>query len=323
MTSNIAVSGWCPPATGNRERPPTRQNPPSFPDLNPPSFPDATLGIVLQPLLARIARLSRAAEGVGSAGFTPADDDVRDALGAIAKVLDRSRARIRRNEMELLARQVALERHLAEIAHDLRTPLASLLLAVQEIAPVAPPGDPAIRRALDRVRQRARRQPASGDPAATWARLGGEQPLDVREIVERLEARFRALGLLRGVEVAASVPDEPVLARGVPALAERAVANLLHNAVRHGREGGHVAIVLETAGATFELSIVDDSPGLRDGELADLREATFRSDGARPRSAGLGLAITLETARQFGWELRFEASVPQGLRVVVSGACAA
>lgn len=279
------------------------------------------LGIVLQPLLARIARIRRAAEGVGSPSFTPVVDDVPDALGAIAEVLDRSHARIRANEAELRERQVALERHLAEIAHDLRTPLASLLLAVQELGPVARPGDAAVRRALDDAEYVIALVDNlhQGTLLRRGLEVGEDSRVDLREIVERLEARFRALGALRGVDVAASVPDEPVLARGVPALAERAVANLVHNAVRHGREGGHVALVLEQAGDTFELSVVDDGPGLRDEQLADLREATFRADGPRPRSGGLGLAITLEAARRFGWAARFEPEEPRGLRVTLRG----
>ncbi len=279
------------------------------------------LVIVLQPLLARIARIRRAAEGVGSPSFAPAVDDVPDALGAIAEVLDRSHARIRANEAELRERQVALERHLAEIAHDLRTPLASLLLAVQELAPVARPGDAAVRRALDDAEyvNALVDNLHQGTLLRRGLEVGEDSRVDLREIVERLEARFRALGALRGVEVAASIPDEAVVARGVPALAERAVANLVHNAVRHGQGGGHVAIVLERVGDRFELSVVDDGPGLRDEQLADLREATFRADGARPRSGGLGLAITLEATRRFGWTACFDPEEPRGLRVTLSG----
>lgn len=283
------------------------------------------IGFVLQPLLARIARIRRAAEGVGSSGYTPVVDDVPDALGAIAGVLDASHARILANEAELRERQVALERHLAEIAHDLRTPLASLLLAVQELAPVTPPRDPAVRRALDDaeyvnalVDNLHQGTLLRGPPDACALGL-----VDLREIVERLEARFTALGAARGLAVAASVPDGAILAQGVPALAERAIANLVHNAVRHGAEGGHVAVILERVGDTFELTVVDDGPGLPEAHLADLREATFRRDAPRSRSGGLGLAITLEAARRFGWDVRFEGAVPQGLRVVVCGPCLA
>ncbi|TKD12411.1 sensor histidine kinase [Polyangium fumosum] len=145
--------------------------------------------------------------------------------------------------------------------------------------------------------------------------------VDLCEIVQRLEARFAALGALRGVEVAASFPERPVITSGAPALAERAIANLVHNAVRHGRHGGHVAVILEREGDTFELTVADDGPGIGRDQLASLQEATFGGDEARPRSGGLGLTVTLEAARRLGWEVRFEAGEAPGLRVVVAGAC--
>lgn len=276
---------------------------------------------VLHPLLERIARIRRAAEAVGSTAYIPATDEVPDALGVIAAVLDASHGRILTNEAELRERQVTLERHLAEIAHDLRTPLASLLLAVQELVPLG--GGSAVRRALDD----AEYVNALVDNLhqATLLRRGLESSaagvVDLGEIVQRLGARFAALGALRGMEVAAASPERPVITSGAPALAERAIANLVHNAVCHGRDGGHVAVVLEREGDTFELTVTDDGPGVRRDQLASLHEATFRGDGARPRSGGLGLAITMEAARRFGWEVRFEGGERLGLRVVVGGVC--
>lgn len=207
---------------------------------------------------------------------------------------------------------------MAEVAHDLRTPLASLVLAVQDLVPL---GVPAVGRALDD----AEYVNALVDNLhqGTLLRRGLESAggvVDLCEIVQRLEARFAALGALRGVEVAASFPERPVMTAGAPALAERAIANLVHNAVRHGREGGHVAVVLEHHGARFVLTVADDGPGIERDQLASLQEATFRGDAARPRSGGLGLAVTLEVARRLGWEVRFEAGEASGLRVVVSGA---
>lgn len=276
---------------------------------------------VLHPLLKRIARIQRAAEAVGSSGYERGTDDVPDALGAISAVIDASHIRIVANEEELRERQVALERHLAEVAHDLRTPLASLVLAVQELVPLH--RGPVVGRALDD----AEYVNALVDNLhqGTLLRRGlesaGAGVIDVCEIVQRLEARFSALGSLRGVEVAASFPERPIVTLGAPALAERAIANLVHNAVRHGREGGHVAIVLEHMKQTFELTVVDDGPGLGRDQLANLQEATFRGDKARPRNGGLGLAVTLEATRRLGWEVRFEAGEAEGLRVIVTGAC--
>lgn len=276
---------------------------------------------VLHPLLKRIARIRSAAEAVGSAKYTRAADDVPDALGAIATVLDVSHHRIISNELELRQRQVALERHLAEVAHDLRTPLASLVLAVQEIVPhyngsvVGRVLDDAeyVNALVDNLHQETilRRGLESAQGSA-----------DLCEIVQRLEARFAALGLLRGMDVAASFPEEQsVKISGAPALVERAIANIVHNAVRHGHEGGHVAVVLERHQDKFELSVVDDGPGMGRDKLARLQDSTAGNEEARPRSAGLGLGVTLQAARTLGWDVQFDVECVPGLRVVITGAC--
>lgn len=277
--------------------------------------------LVVQPLLTRIARIRAAAAAVGAPAFLADADPLRDDLGEISRVLDASHARITANEAELRARQRALERHLAEIAHDLRTPLASLLLAVQEIAPFAgATGRGAVGRALDD----AEYVNALVDNLHQGALLReglesrtGRTPLG--EVCERLGVRFRALGALRQVEVACSVPDAPVLVDGNPALAERAVANLVHNAVRHGREGGHVALLLERTVDGFELQVVDDGPGLRPEDLATLQSATFLTETARRRGGGLGVAITNEVCRRLGWTIRFEPGEEGGLCVTIRG----
>ncbi|MBN2797742.1 MAG: HAMP domain-containing histidine kinase [Deltaproteobacteria bacterium] len=273
------------------------------------------------PLLRRILRIREAAQGVGTPTYLPPDDPLEDALGEIAAVLDRSHARIVDDRDELVRRHQALERHMAEIAHDLRTPLASLVLALEEVAEEVggAEGRAPVSRAvgdavyvLDLVENlhQATRLRHGLDPTEGTAELA--------DIVERLGFRFGAIGRHEGVEVAASVPDGPVPVRCSPALAERAIGNLVHNAVIHGQAGGHVAVVL-SGGPRFRLEVLDDGEGLREEHLADLSATTFRSDSARTRGGGLGLAITHEVARRVGWTLRFEAVEPRGLRVVIEG----
>lgn len=278
--------------------------------------------LVVQPLLGRIERLSRAALAVGGAAYTPALDPTGDALAGISGVLDRSHQRIRADQERLEQRQRDLEQHLADTAHDLRTPLASLLLAVQELEPDLPKGSPALGRALDDAEYVI----ALVDNLHQASRLrtgiaSTEGHCDLVSIVERLGARFGALGLTREVEVGTATPDAPVVVRGGPALAERAIANLIHNAVRHGHPGGHVAVVLEPVAGSFTLTVLDDGPGLPE-DAVDLMAPTFLLDPARGRSRGLGLAITAAAAERLGWTLSLEPAEPTGLRAVITGATA-
>ena len=276
---------------------------------------------VLQPLLQRIRRLRLAASGVGSPDYTPGTDDVGDALTQIGLVLDASHARVLAHEAELRERHQVLERHLAEIAHDLRTPLASLLLAAQEVtASTTGEAARAARRALDDAESMSALVDNLHQGTRLRQGLLATGQVDLCALVERLGTRFRALGANNGVSVEVAAPDGPLYARGAPDLAERAIANLVHNAVRHGAEGGHVALVLDRDGDTFELVVVDDGPGMRPDDLASLSHATFLQDPARRRGGGLGLAITNEVARRCGWQITYAPESPHGLRVTVRGA---
>ncbi|MCA9494082.1 MAG: HAMP domain-containing histidine kinase [Myxococcales bacterium] len=268
----------------------------------------------IRPLMLRVERLRDAAVVVGRDGYRSASDPVPDALGDISTALDASNERIVADRVELVARHEALERYLAEIAHDLRTPIGSLLLALQEVRAEA--GGPAVDRALvdadylgslvENLHQAAR------------LRHGldvGEGTADLRDVLARLEVRFAALGGARGVQVAVALPDGPVIVRCTPVLAERALANLLHNAIAHGAR--HVAATLAVVGEGFRIDVLDDGPGV--AVPADLALRTFDDSADRPRGAGLGLAITNEIARRAGFAIRYERAEEGGLRVVLQG----
>ncbi|MGK0344369.1 MAG: signal transduction histidine kinase [Myxococcota bacterium] len=273
--------------------------------------------LTIRPLLGRIEGLRTAATRLGTEEYIPAEDDVNDALSAIGNVLDSSHMRIVEDRAELLSRHRALENHLAEIAHDLRTPLGSLLLALGEVD-VAHPDSPAAARAIgdaayvtalvDNLHQAARLRHGL-DPSL------GE--CDLLDVVRRIELRFRALGGAKGVDVAASIPEGELWVECETALLERAVGNLVHNATIHG--GDHVAVLVDVMGDSFVLTVLDDGPGMSVDAIADLELATFRSDPARRRSSGLGLAITDEIVRRLDWTLQLDRGPDGGLRARISG----
>lgn len=294
----------------------------------------------VRPLTQRLRRLRKATEQVGQAtGYASAGDPESDDLGMLSLLLDQAHARIARDAEQAVDRQKALEQHLVNVAHDLRTPLASLQLTVERLSEstqltieritdsTMTPDSDLVRNAIDDVVYMgalignlylACRLQDGADPLRDSPRV------DLCVLIEHVTRRFRKLGQARAIEVHANQLDHPVWVRCNPAMAEQVVQNLVHNAVAYGDEGGHVAVLLEVLGNQFTLHVVDDGPGVPPTDLPRLGDRTFRSDAARqrdPQGSGLGLAITSEVCRRAGFTLRFAREEPRGLRVTVTGPC--
>ncbi|APR81985.1 Phosphate regulon sensor protein PhoR (SphS) [Minicystis rosea] len=283
----------------------------------------------VRPLARRIAITRRAAARVGERdGYEPAPRDADDDLGALARELDRAHARIRADTEEMERRSTALSRHVADIAHDLRTPIASLQLALEQALHTS--GDAAATREL--LVRAAEDVVYLGGLTANlrlatelddgWSHAPGAM-VDLGETVERAAARLRFLAREKGVSLDVAVPDDPVRVAADPIAAEQAVANVVENAVIHGHARGHVAVMLERVGLRgFRVTVLDDGPGVVAEELPRLGERSFRSDAARRRDGrgrGLGLAISREVATRAGWTLAFAREEPTGLRVTIEG----
>lgn len=295
--------------------------------------------LAVRPLSQRLARLRRATQQVGLAsGYaSAADPELDDDVGQLSFLLDQAHARIAEDARKAQERQKSLEQHLANVAHDLRTPLASLQLTIERLSgstqltidrlsdSASTPSTDLVRNAIDDVVYMgslignlylACRLQDGADP------LHGDLRVELCVLVEQVTRRFAKLGKARAIDVECAHPDGRVLACCNPAMAEQVLANLVHNAVTHGDEGGHVAVLLEATDDHFTLVVVDDGPGVPPADLPRIGERTFRSDAARqrdPQGGGLGLAITSEVCRLADFSLSFAREEPRGLRVTVAG----
>ncbi len=290
------------------------------------------------PLLRRIAALDRAAENIGDADrFEAVEDPTDDALGRLATRISDSHGRIVAANRALEQRAQALQNHLADVAHYVRTPLAALQLRLEQLANIGSDKDTAGQGAqtaenrqqliasledvlyltslTENLRLASRlKEAAIADDHA--------MQIDLRAIVRRVVNRFSVLGAMRGIRVRESWPEEAVTVRCDPSAAEQAVTNLVQNAVVYGRNGGSVTVVLDRVDAGFEMAVIDDGPGVSPDMLPRLVERRFRSDEARsrgPSGSGLGLAIVAEVCARWDWTLEFMPQEPHGLQVVIRG----
>jgi signal transduction histidine kinase len=275
-----------------------------------------------------VEALRRAAEAVGDANYPAAEaPGALDELTRIRAALDRAHARISESSARLAERLRSLQEHLTNVAHDLRTPLASLQAHVEEAldAEAHAESRESLQRALadcvylaglsENLRLASQLQ-EGWDPARA-----GE--LDLTSTVERVAGRLLHYARRRGISLQYAVPDAPIWVRCDAFACEQALGNVIENAVTHLSAGGRVGVVLDAlAERRFALTVVDDGPGVAPSELSQLGERTFRSDDARardPRGSGLGLAIAKTVCDRCGWTLEFSRAQEGGLRVEIRG----
>lgn len=282
--------------------------------------------VVARPLIQRAQRLMTAANLIGRGpDYVSASDGYADEFGVLSSVLDDANERIYSATRQLLKQNEQLQLHLADIAHDLKTPLTAVQLTVEEVARTEAAG--ATRELMARCLENCVYLSAMIDNLRVGTALrDGLEPGEVRaeagEIVALVVQRLSMLGRFKEVEVNMARPDAPVWLACRPLVLERVIDNLVYNAVSHAGAGHHVAVLLETQARGFRLTVVDDGPGVSDAELEALGTRLFRGTGAElraPRGSGLGLSIVAEVCRRCGWTLAYEHNEPHGLRVTVTG----
>ena len=219
---------------------------------------------------------------------------------------------------------------LANLRHDLRTPLTSIVGFAEAISDGTASGDRAAAASRTIAEEAQRIERLVGELGVVERlRLGPAalrpEAIETGTLLADAASRFegRAAGQGVAIEVAA-IPGEPALAfTGDRLAAERILQNLIENALSVLPKGGHVwlrAARLRMPGRPpgISLSVTDDGPGFPPGTSERVFERFYRADPSRTGSgSGLGLAIVRELARAHGGEAWTENVAPHGARVTV------
>jgi signal transduction histidine kinase len=284
--------------------------------------------VVLRPLRSRVARLAKVAEVLDEASGRGQHHTGTDDIETIASALEVSITKHGEANVQLALRAERLERHLAELAHDLRTPLASLQLALERMT--AETSADEHRRLLGRcltehvyVTTLLDNLDAATTLEGNLSAFRAVSELDLGMLVEGVVARFSLLAEQNGIELVLSRPDQPVPVLAAPTLLERGLGNLVHNAIRHGTRGGHVAVLLVLTDASVILTVEDDGPGMSEALLASLGsrgESALRGVPRADGSRGIGLAVAMAAFDRAGMRLTFRRAPTGGLVVKAVGA---
>ncbi|NMO16688.1 hypothetical protein HPC49_13520 [Pyxidicoccus fallax] len=240
---------------------------------------------------------------------------------AEAQRLELHSARVAREEAEAEAR--SRDALLSMLAHELRTPLASMLVYSQaalrgmDRAPAVEPGT--LRRSLEVIVRQATRQARLIDQVLAAARLASGQlalepgPCDLSALVHEAAEMMRAMAPEHTLVVRA--PDRAEVVVDARRL-EQVVMNLLDNARKYSPPGTRIEVDVtrEPGGVTVEVR--DHGAGIPSEEHERIFER-FRRLRTDQNGLGLGLHISREIARRHGGDLHVEQPPGGGARFVV------
>ena len=277
-------------------------------------------GTIVRPLRLLAVSAQRVRLGRAREVTVPRFKRRRDEIGQLARALSDMTATLR-------DRIDATEAFAADVAHELKNPLASLRSAVDSLGLVA---DPALKTQLmEVIRDDVGRIDRLITDIADASRLDAElsrsrfERIDMGDLTGNLVRAYETAGLPRGVQIAFARPEgTTAMTMGEGDRLAQVVRNLLDNAISFSPDAGLVVVVVVHAGDRVLLRVDDSGPGVP----VDNREDIFRRFYTeRPeaedfgRHSGLGLAIvrTIVEAHDGNVEV-LDRAPASGARFIVS-----
>jgi len=194
---------------------------------------------------------------------------------------------------------------IGDVAHELRTPIASLRGYIEGLDEgIFTPGPDAWRVLGDQASRLARLVDDLSDLWRAEARDMALVPedLDGPSLVLDAIQRHRAAAATRSIELVAEA-DEPVRLRADRARVAQVIDNLVGNAIRYTPERGRIGVRLEQRGNVAQVAVSDTGPGLTPAQRTQVFERFYRVDASRSRDvggSGLGLAIAKALTEAMG-----------------------
>lgn len=143
------------------------------------------------------------------------------------------------------------------------------------------------------------------------------RPVAIRPIVERITALFKELAAAQGVTLTVTLPDDLPPVRADAVRVGQVLHNLLTNALRHTPAGGRVALSVSHQAALVVIAVSDTGPGIPAADLPYVFERFWRADKSRARAhggSGLGLAIAKQLVEAQGGQIGVASEVGRGSR---------
>jgi signal transduction histidine kinase len=271
-----------------------------------------------------ISALTRATRRVAEGDLTPrVTPTSRDELRSLVEAFNRMAADLaaQRAELERTHRLAAFAEMARQVAHEVKNPLTPIQLSAEHLRRVF--GDPAVdfRTTLEACTHTILKQVRTLRGIVTEFSAFGQphparlEPLDLAELVSDALRPYQAV---LPPEVALSITVEPVpTIRGDRRLIERALVNLVENALQAVGSAGRIAVEVAARQERGRVQVViaDSGPGLAPEARSRLFEPFFST---KEGGTGLGLALVRKIVEEHGGEVHLESDPARGTRATLT-----
>lgn len=280
--------------------------------------------MIFRPTHRRLRSLQDAARAIGAG-----EEGVRataaggDEVAILAQAFNEMAGGLEQRSQALAASDESRRQLLADVSHELMTPLAAIRGYVETMAmPDLPLDAPTRQRYLQIVSDETERMEHIIGDLLDLARLEGgggswkREPVEVAALLERLEHRHDPAIARKQITLERRVSPDVGTITGDANRLEQALQNLAANAVRHTPEGGHITLEAESVPQGVRITVEDSGPGIPEEHLSRVFDRFYKVDVSRtgtamPSGSGLGLSIVQAIVRRHGGQIE-AANLPDG-----------
>lgn len=274
----------------------------------------ATTFFLSRRILAPVKSLTRAAQRLGAGDLSQrVEISDRGELGELATAFNTMAAELERADQ--------VQRDLiADVAHELRTPLSNVRAYVEGLRDgVLQPDAQTIATLDEEAGLLSRLVDDLQDLSVmeTGQLALDREPEDVASIVTPVADSARRQAAESGVSITQLVPDDLPLVDVDRQRISQVLHNLLQNALTHTREGGRVAVSATRLGQQVEIAVTDTGEGIPPQDLPHVFDRLYRVDKSRSRATGgigLGLTIARRLVEAHGGAIHAESQPGSGSR---------
>jgi two-component system, OmpR family, sensor kinase len=261
--------------------------------------------LIFGPVRPRLRSLEDAARKVGAGDLTArAREDGGDEVAALARAFNQMTLALHQRAEQLQAADRTRRLLLADVSHELMTPLTGMRGYLETLSLQAETLNPETReRYLGVIRDETQRVEHIVGDLLDLSRLegGGEsfdaQDVPLEDLFGRVVARHDRGAEQKGVEIVTNIAPGAEIVTGDPMRLEQALQNLAANALRHTPAGGQVALNAELEGGAIVVTVRDTGTGIAPEHLPYVFDRFYKADPSRAgRSTGSGLGLSIVKA---------------------------